>query len=754
MLDDLHGRLQTRRPDLFRKKPERYEPILADVLDRLSYRASLTRADLEFLKGTHCNSAKRPDSRKLGYLVQVLKAINAEGTYQVPIPTAPIPSVRPTLLPASFKQWWRLPTAQGQLDFLSKLTVDPTEEGSGPLLEVAMRLVGQLGVGERVAVGILAHATESRMVGDNTLWTPVHPADPFGARYRLPLPSPLGARLREWLNKSQHQPPPAVDPGTTVNSQGADADQVMKALRQELGTAFHQFNQAFEQAKGRPEPGRRIASWPSFARDGRYLALRQEIPGFFLEVVRDYPLPAEAQAFDPGQPSGSRIQRNDATPAGLPDTSGLHTPAPAGPITLFEGEGEPPEDWSCQVRNALRNFTDRADELARDGVIKQGQRQTLNDHVEWQIEHANQIAPGSSILHVALLWGFSRLVPDEGAKNRIKISSLRTEMSRLFSPALLNSPETWDLAEWDDETIEEVTARVLTTKRWGPATRQYFRETWARFLRFAQSFNIMPEVTVVAGRGNDLPGRPRSEILKPVEIDRLFGFLFGQRPANNQHRLRENWILACALVLGAYGGLRASEVLGLTLGDVLVTKDECWVDIRKGKTPSARRRVPLHLVAPPDQTSAIQEWVDKRFSEFPRGFNPSATALFGNHGQPDRYARARLIDPLIVWIREWLGPGVDFHLLRHSAASWLFARWHAAKTQDPTANDSLPYGWAFSDEGLSAAYYLLEGAMSDQGGSGDDALLRLAKFMGHQGYDTLLQHYLHTLGWVHGRTLA
>ena len=58
--------------------------------------------------------------------------------------------------------------------------------------------------------------------------------------------------------------------------------------------------------------------------------------------------------------------------------------------------------------------------------------------------------------------------------------------------------------------------------------------------------------------------------------------------------------------LAFYAGLRSGEIAALTLGDLVCENNhEVWVYIKEGKTPSARRAIPLHLLAAPNITQEI-----------------------------------------------------------------------------------------------------------------------------------------------------
>lgn len=266
----------------------------------------------------------------------------------------------------------------------------------------------------------------------------------------------------------------------------------------------------------------------------------------------------------------------------------------------------------------------------------------------------------------------------------------------------------------------------------------------------------------------------RTPIPNPALMDQAWCHLLG----DTDHPSQTHQQMAIALALGYYAGLRASEVCQLTLADIRIEASsaadweslyqhyghryseddpfpfgtQCWVYIRRGKTSSARRRVPLHVLAPPAVVAQMQQWWSIRRTV--ASSEPyHRIALFGPLFSPKGYTRQGLIDPLIAWLRTQWGNAVDFHTLRHAAVSWLQLRLHAAQYPDFCNRLAHRHHWMFSQASLQPLYRYLcgpEGADAELRGS---QVAQIAKIIGHRHTGTLTHTYSHTLPLIHGDVL-
>jgi integrase len=271
---------------------------------------------------------------------------------------------------------------------------------------------------------------------------------------------------------------------------------------------------------------------------------------------------------------------------------------------------------------------------------------------------------------------------------------------------------------------------------------------WRDFLYFAASINLLSEAEItIEGGGRSVGPATRTSIVTPHEFDYVWRVLHD----SEANPISMQW--GVALTLGYYGGLRASEVLGLTLQDIYCACGELWVLIRDGKTQAARRDIPLHWLAPPECVDQVERWRQRRRSSV-GALRPQSVGLFGPEREPNPYDRHALITPLLDWLRPILGAGVDFHLLRHSTVSWLLLRLHAAR--HPGFRDRLHHraSWMFGDEALGSVLQLVSDPELAASGSEGNDLRYLAKLIGHRDVGTLLMHYSHTLGPIHDDHLA
>jgi integrase len=205
------------------------------------------------------------------------------------------------------------------------------------------------------------------------------------------------------------------------------------------------------------------------------------------------------------------------------------------------------------------------------------------------------------------------------------------------------------------------------------------------------------------------------------------------------------------LTLGFYGGLRSGEMLALTLDDIEVCGPEIYVWIRRGKTPAARRKIPLHLIAPPRVCQQFLEYLDTRRA-VARQYKakPKKVAFIGPTGCVEGFAREEIVPAVIGLLRYYVGQDYEMHSLRHGFGTWLMLRAYALKYPELKGQLLEQQHVVFSGEGEKRFTQLFTWS-EDQPLRQDriDLFIHIRKIMGHSHISVLLQNYMHGFGVIH-----
>ncbi|WP_192034443.1 site-specific integrase [Halomonas sp. YLGW01] len=620
------------------------------------------------------------------------------------------------------------------------------------LFVLAVRLVTRIGLGEPVLLGTLSQLTR-RHVDNQWLTLPSHPdsALPDGAHYRLKMPSAVWIPLRAILNRCTGE----NDTWLLAPTGKALEKRISreKNLRERLNAGAVQ---CLQEMYGHTDKHKweGLRSWTSIYRGGRYAQVLNGVPPLWAGLLHHYPLPSDtpiplladtdAHHHQPGARYGPL--NSTQTPAPLP-TLGNETQSPG----VYELDlSYLPADWPRQIKRRLSQFLTDASGLSSSQRLYADRYaedlQQLLAHYERLITEL--IGHNGSYAQWLLHWAYHLLRVD-----RNKLSTARTYISRITPITMLLHEGTLNLADWDDELVEEIKAGTLSEQSWKDTTIGAYSQTLGQFIRFCQNHGMLEEVTPPMKERGQSVSTLRTRILTPGHFLSLWHGLAHQYAIGERRQL-----LALIMALGFYGGLRASEILALTLSDVVIGEEKgkrtCWVEVLGGKTPAARRRIALHVMAPPSVVETLGEWVEYRKSSCGGGHKISDVALFGPDYNPDAFTRRALITPVIEWMRKVLGEGVDFHGLRHAAVSWTLLRLHAAQT--PTFADTLfhRYDWMFSEEALATLLNHFCGAEGEDAIARGTMIYRVAKWIGHRDPSTLLQHYAHVLGLIHSDILT
>lgn len=685
-------------------------------------------------------------------VIRVLQSLNEFPHLSALLPPTKILPHRDTVMP---KQGPTLDRAVQVMSLDRRLEAWARELNTldGWLLVFAIRLMTRLGMGNTVMLGTLAQLTRLH-IEDQWLLIPAYPGADLAspsAHYRLKLSSAIWRPLRAILTR---WPGPAdrwlfaKENGKVASDFGGRTRDLTKRLKGDARLCL-----AAMSHHPRASEWKELRTWSSLCQSSRYVPVLHGVQSVYATLLKEYPLPTDTPMpllAGPSAQRAARIERH--APAIIEDASMLPT---LGHGTQLPGmhtldTSQLPVDWPRQIKRCLQHFLAAADRLSSSQKAHaqkhEEQMQELLTVYEAQLVDMLPVAGsyGQWLLH----WAYHLL-----RTKQKKISTVRTYISRLTPLPLLLNEATLYLPDWDDEIVSELQAETLSEMAWKAATQQAFQQTLRQFMRFCQQHGMLMDVDLPPVSRTHAVSTLRTKIMTPAHFHNLWHGLTQEVKAGEQRQL-----IALVVAMGFYGGLRASEVLSLTLNDVVMDQywdtPTCWIEIQGGKTPAARRRVPLHVLAPPSVIEALNEWVTCRSSLISRQQRLGDVALFGPNGEPHAYTRSALITPVIDWLREIMGPGTDFHGLRHAAVSWTLLRLHAAQT--PGFAETLAHfpHWIFDPKGLEALLIHICGAEGNDAIARGTLLYRLAKWIGHRDPGTLLQHYAHVLGLIHSDLLS
>ncbi|TCJ25629.1 site-specific integrase [Cobetia sp. Ld8] len=762
---------------------------------RLNQRAvqALIRNAIQLAKEAELDFSSRKVTKEVAL---VLTHLNREPDFEATIPTSIKRPVRPSSAATSSRD---IKVQRRVLDSVRALQRIPANQCTPEqsLLFLALSMGTLLGMEEEVIRHTLLNLSSEHLPRLNTKRGPHHwfigclpgLSRTHPAHYRLKIPN----HLRRLLRACRQSPVPS--PATS--SQQADVwwfssdatldlNSPLEArathLDQLLVTGLSQLLDS--QASRRTGSSASLKNARSLLRHAfRCTTLLGPAP-LWSQLLRRYPLPVcswrspwqhdESLFFSAAsRPTSGTSSASGAMDASEPEDieTDLHTPE------LLMGGGDRSNESSPSTSSRYRQ-----DQLSTDWYVKAGNQ--LYAYIT-ELEHEGLITPrGESAIqrHDAItsryakklihmlgedsypLWILLWLSYQSSTQGN-KASTLRTYLSRLTPTSLMMLPDIPWLTLWDGELMEAISEQLPTQKGWDTSTSHNFFQTFNQFISFCQGNDRLTGIPPVQGEGGRFISTLRTHLIMPHEAEHLTRALSRRRSG-----LRRSWLIA--FLLGYYGGLRAGEVMALTLHDVIINQPGedgptyCYVEIHAGKTANARRSVPLHLLISPELMTLVREWIDRRRESFAGQQRLKNIALLGPESSPLGYSRESLLTPLMAWARESLRgaltPGLeledihfDFHLLRHNAISWLVLRLYS--DDYPQLLDRLSSAcrghWSFTPAAQAncrrAVYDVLEKDAKARG----HRLELLAKLIGHRNSQTLTYHYTHVLGEIHGEVL-
>jgi integrase len=304
------------------------------------------------------------------------------------------------------------------------------------------------------------------------------------------------------------------------------------------------------------------------------------------------------------------------------------------------------------------------------------------------------------------------------------------------------------MTDWDSDDLIECLEDRLSEPRLSKRSKGLILTAYVPFLRFLTAKLGLSPVSVKGIRIDYVTGAGQWALISPHAIDKVIRQL--RRDADR--RLRQAGLV---LSLGYYGGLRTGDIKNLTLDDIVFNDrlPDLDIEICRGKSRNARRRLSFHALAPDHIQSLIREsWVD-RLSEFPNRTILSKIPLLGPESRIESYEFASIARLARYVLKQAFGDDANIHTLRHCFCSNLVIRWYSLRHPDilqdlrdashdiyqPELQDQL-------DRFFSVMPY-------EDGEIRPYDLISMIKLTGHASPETLFQYYVHTFGVIQSHAM-
>lgn len=321
------------------------------------------------------------------------------------------------------------------------------------------------------------------------------------------------------------------------------------------------------------------------------------------------------------------------------------------------------------------------------------------------------------------------------------------EMSSLFQYGLLRHPASSNLKNWDEEDFEILIHDYLLDrqdrKSLNEETKRNILVSFKSLINYSKkTFSLFPNIELALDTdGFNLRTR-RNQVFGPLEFEQL--------------DLNDNPVS----LLAFYAGLRSGEIANLTLDDVVTSPSEVVIYIKKGKTPSAKRSIHLHLIAPKKIVESIRSYVDLRQIDYRLYVRDAKKKkeeillrkqvyLLSNNKDCRTNTAKTVVRDALVNLQAQAGSEADLHLLRHSFASHLFLRWYSCRHPDFITELIDEPHWFFKPEGLAnLRIFFGEKPNIPIPDSNITAFTHIIKLFGHKTTHTLFQVYIHSFDAV------
>ncbi|WP_280552478.1 hypothetical protein [Halomonas sp. 25-S5] len=350
-----------------------------------------------------------------------------------------------------------------------------------------------------------------------------------------------------------------------------------------------------------------------------------------------------------------------------------------------------------------RQYTDQAKRLVDLNAClgpTQGATSFSRQKIKENLQELITLVQGESpILQLVSGWTLHLLTHGGRVKPRLEISTIKKYLSTVAQDLVRLACTHTSLGDWSSEDWETLYEAVLQRAK-GHGNRMDRLGRLHDFHRYLESRYDVPPVVLEHGKGRTR--RVDANLLTPAEFIRARDVI---RASGQDDRLL--LMQELVLVIGYRCGLRRSEVASLTLKDLQGVEDPSILEpellVRpnthaSGKTASATRRLPLHILLSQEERAQLALWKGRRHTEQVGG-NDLHHLLFCLPGLPhERIEDALLFGPIHHAMRIVSGdPTLRFHHLRHTFVTLMLLRMTSSGS-----GSLLPREWATDDEGRIA----------------------------------------------------
>lgn len=404
-----------------------------------------------------------------------------------------------------------------------------------------------------------------------------------------------------------------------------------------------------------------------------------------------------------------------------------------------------PTQWIADGKSLLRELCDELKRSIERHVDTPRKSSIANQILDKYADRATMLGPPDSAVALAIEYARLRFVDNP----TITAGSLRDYLDRAVISGLLDSEHSYSLADWDPDDFVENLEDRLSSPRLSRRSKQIILDAYQPLLKFLSAELKLPPISISGAKQEFVGGSGQWRLISPHAIDKLIDSLY----YDSRRALRQ---AAIVIALGYYCGLRGAEIKRLTLADVVFNDRLPDVDIEllRGKSRNARRRISLSKMAPDHTVELIRDAWSNRRSEFPKIRKLSGIALLGAENDTDGYQYGSLTRLTREVLKRAFGESANVHLLRHCFCSNLFLRWYALRNPDvlmKLRDRSHPLFQPLLQERLNAYFNC------NPLGDGDVRpydLVSLIKITGHASPETLFQYYIHSFSLVQAHAMS